>query len=278
MGRVRYCRPSTAQQPSRRSGQSSATVVDLRPHARSPVLRLTAPSFGTLGSATAGKSGGRIVEQQIQFATTQDGVSLAYATVGSGPPLVKAANWLSHLEFDWQSPIWRHWLEGLARHLLVRYDERGCGLSEWDVEDFSFEAWVRDLEAVVDAAGAVGEDPAPRGEDPIAGTAGGDRQAGRPLPRLEDGGAAQLGGGAEALVRGVTTPEPEVRSWAPKSRPRLATVALPSCRVASSPFPPTTRGFWQQRAVLPVGRIRRTCPADTTPGNSPPTPASMTSG
>jgi class 3 adenylate cyclase len=67
---------------------------------------------------------------------------------------VKAANWLSHLEFDWQSPIWRHWVEGLARnHLLVRYDERGCGLSEWDVEDFSFEAWVRDLEAVVDAAG-----------------------------------------------------------------------------------------------------------------------------
>lgn len=94
------------------------------------------------------------MEQQIRFATTPDGVSLAYATVGSGPPLVKAANWMSHLEFDWQSPIWRHWLEGLARHhLLMRYDERGCGLSEWDVGDFSFEAWIRDLETVVDAVG-----------------------------------------------------------------------------------------------------------------------------
>ena len=74
--------------------------------------------------------------------------------MGEGPPLVKAANWLSHLEFDWRSPVWRHWLEELARdHLLVRYDERGCGLSDWTVEDFSFNAWVRDLESVVDALG-----------------------------------------------------------------------------------------------------------------------------
>lgn len=91
-------------------------------------------------------------EQQIRFCTSADGVSLAYATVGSGPPLVKAANWLSHLEFDWQSPVWRHWLKEFSRyHTLIRYDERGCGLSGWNVEAFTLEAWVSDLEAVVDS-------------------------------------------------------------------------------------------------------------------------------
>ena len=79
---------------------------------------------------------------------------LAYATVGDGPPLVKVANWLTHLDYDWESPVWRHWWRDLsARHRLVRYDERGCGLSDWDVDDFSLETWVADLETVVDAAG-----------------------------------------------------------------------------------------------------------------------------
>lgn len=92
-------------------------------------------------------------DQQIRFCTSRDGVSLAYATVGSGPPLVKAANWLNHLEYDWNSPVWRHWISELSRdHTLVRYDERGCGLSDWNVNDFSLEAWVSDLEAVVEAA------------------------------------------------------------------------------------------------------------------------------
>ena len=95
-----------------------------------------------------------ISDQQIQYCHAADGTSIAYATVGKGPVLVKAANWLSHLEFDWQTPVWRHWWKGLARYnRLVRYDERGCGLSDWDVADMSFEAWVNDLEAVVDAAG-----------------------------------------------------------------------------------------------------------------------------
>ena len=68
--------------------------------------------------------------------------------------MVKAANWLSHLEFDWNSPVWRHWQRELARdHTLVRYDERGCGLSDWNIEDFSFNAWVQDLEVVVNALG-----------------------------------------------------------------------------------------------------------------------------
>lgn len=94
------------------------------------------------------------MEQEIHFCTTPDGVRLAYATVGEGPPLVKAANWLNHLEFDWRSPVWRHLLEEFARdHLLVRYDERGNGLSDWAAEDLSFESFVRDLESVVDAVG-----------------------------------------------------------------------------------------------------------------------------
>jgi pimeloyl-ACP methyl ester carboxylesterase/DNA-binding winged helix-turn-helix (wHTH) protein len=92
--------------------------------------------------------------QQIRFCTTRDGVRLAYATIGSGPPLVKAANWLSHLDYDWESPVWRHWLVELSRrYRLVRYDERGCGLSDWDVPRISFDDWVADLETVVDAAG-----------------------------------------------------------------------------------------------------------------------------
>jgi len=74
--------------------------------------------------------------------------------VGDGPPLVKAANWLNHLEFDWQSPIWRHWLEEFGRdHLLVRYDERGNGLSDWNVEQYSFDSFVQDMESVVASVG-----------------------------------------------------------------------------------------------------------------------------
>jgi pimeloyl-ACP methyl ester carboxylesterase len=94
------------------------------------------------------------MEQQIKFCTTEDGVRIAYATVGHGPPLVKAANWLSHLEYDWDSPIWRHLLAEASRdHTLIRYDERGNGLSDWNVANLSFEAFVEDLESVVEAAG-----------------------------------------------------------------------------------------------------------------------------
>jgi DNA-binding SARP family transcriptional activator/pimeloyl-ACP methyl ester carboxylesterase len=94
------------------------------------------------------------LEQIIRFCTATDGARIAYATVGRGPALVKAANWLNHLEYDWESPVWRHLLTALARdHLLVRYDERGNGLSDWDVDDISFDAFVRDLETVVDTLG-----------------------------------------------------------------------------------------------------------------------------
>jgi len=94
------------------------------------------------------------LRQQIRFCTTPDGTRLAYATVGSGPPLVRAAHWITHLDYDWQSPVWRHWLVGLARrHRFVRYDERGCGLSDHNVADFSLDARVQDLETVVDDLG-----------------------------------------------------------------------------------------------------------------------------
>jgi pimeloyl-ACP methyl ester carboxylesterase/DNA-binding CsgD family transcriptional regulator len=94
------------------------------------------------------------MEQRIRLCLTPDGVRLAYAVSGHGPPLVKAANWLSHLDHDWRSPVWRHWMRELSiGRTLVRYDERGCGLSDWEVPDFSFEAWVRDLETIVDARG-----------------------------------------------------------------------------------------------------------------------------
>jgi pimeloyl-ACP methyl ester carboxylesterase len=92
------------------------------------------------------------MQQEIRFCTAPDGAQIAYATVGRGPPLVKAANWLNHLEYDWQSPVWRHLFRALAKdRLLVRYDARGNGLSDWEVEDISFEAFVQDLETVADA-------------------------------------------------------------------------------------------------------------------------------
>src|SRR6516165_4177553 len=82
-----------------------------------------------------------------------DGVRIAYATVGSGPPLVKTANWMNHVEYDWEGPI-RFFLVSLARDFtLLRYDARGNGLSDWEVDDLSLDAWVSDLETVVNAAG-----------------------------------------------------------------------------------------------------------------------------
>jgi pimeloyl-ACP methyl ester carboxylesterase/DNA-binding CsgD family transcriptional regulator len=94
------------------------------------------------------------INQQIRFTEAPDGVRIAYAVAGLGLPLVKAAHWLSHLEFEWRSPLWRSWLQGMAnRWTLIRYDERGCGLSDRQAEGFSFDDWVRDLESVVDACG-----------------------------------------------------------------------------------------------------------------------------
>ena len=92
--------------------------------------------------------------QEIHFSTTSDGVRIAYALAGRGPVLVKTANWLNHLEYDWQSPIWSHLLHVLAaEHRLIRYDARGNGLSDWELDDISFDGFVRDLESVIEATG-----------------------------------------------------------------------------------------------------------------------------
>jgi pimeloyl-ACP methyl ester carboxylesterase/DNA-binding CsgD family transcriptional regulator len=94
------------------------------------------------------------VAEQVRFCVAPDGVRIAYAIRGRGPPLVRAATWLTHLELDRESPVWRHWLTELeARRTVVRHDERGCGLSDREVGTPSIDAWVGDLEAVVDAAG-----------------------------------------------------------------------------------------------------------------------------
>lgn len=101
----------------------------------------------------SGAAGARPLRQKIAFCTTGDGVRLAYATMGDGPVLIKAANWITHLETDPASPVWGHWLREVSRrHRFIRYDLRGCGLSDRDVPDMSFDLWLRDFEAVIDAS------------------------------------------------------------------------------------------------------------------------------
>jgi len=98
--------------------------------------------------------GTRGTPDHVGFCRSSDGVRIAYATHGEGPPLVVNTCWLSHLQHDWESPVWRHFLVELGRLASVtRYDERGFGLSDWDAEDYTLDARVADLEAVVEAAG-----------------------------------------------------------------------------------------------------------------------------
>lgn len=93
-------------------------------------------------------------EQSIRFCHARDGTRIGWATLGTGSPLLKAANWMTHLVLERTNPVWAHWLDGLAgNRRLIRYDERGCGMSDWDVTAFDFDAWVDDLETVVEAAG-----------------------------------------------------------------------------------------------------------------------------
>lgn len=120
-------------------------VGDVREHAASDGPK-AAPNSPTPAAAETAP------QQTVSFLRTSDGVHLAVASAGNGPAVVKTANWLNHLEFDWQSPVWSPLFQRLAGQCrLIRYDERGMGLSDRDVPDFSFEAFVRDLETVVDA-------------------------------------------------------------------------------------------------------------------------------
>jgi pimeloyl-ACP methyl ester carboxylesterase/DNA-binding CsgD family transcriptional regulator len=149
--------------------------------------------------------------QQIRFCTSRDGTRIAYATCGSGPPLVWAANWAHHLELDWDSPVWRPWISLLARrHTLVRYDWRGCGLSDRQGVEFSFEKFVEDLDAVIEAAdleqfvlfgigagSAIGMTYADRHPDRVShlvlyGSFVRNRLAGNPTPREVEEAQARL--------------------------------------------------------------------------------------
>lgn len=95
-----------------------------------------------------------VSNQRIRFATTPDGARIAYAVHGHGPALVKVGHWLTHLEYEWESPVWRHWLEDLGRsHRMIRYDSRETGLSSAGKKDVSLDVWVNDLETVINAAG-----------------------------------------------------------------------------------------------------------------------------
>ena len=95
-----------------------------------------------------------VPEQEIRYCKSADGTRIAYAVAGSGAPLVKTSHWLTHLEFDWHSPVWIHINSALMEgRTLIRYDPRGNGLSDWEVTDFSLERQLEDLEAVVEAVG-----------------------------------------------------------------------------------------------------------------------------
>jgi pimeloyl-ACP methyl ester carboxylesterase len=92
--------------------------------------------------------------QKVLYCEAPDGTRLAYSVTGEGPPLVKTANWLNHIQHDWDSPLWRHWIDQFTHgRSLIRYDERGNGLSDWDTPELSFDAFVQDLECVVECIG-----------------------------------------------------------------------------------------------------------------------------
>jgi pimeloyl-ACP methyl ester carboxylesterase/DNA-binding CsgD family transcriptional regulator len=94
------------------------------------------------------------MKQHVGFCTSADGTRIAFAQSGEGPPLVRVANWFTHLDLDRQSAVWRHWFDFLSdRHTLLRYDPRGSGLSDRNVDDFSLDRWIEDLDAIVERAG-----------------------------------------------------------------------------------------------------------------------------
>jgi pimeloyl-ACP methyl ester carboxylesterase/DNA-binding SARP family transcriptional activator len=126
----------------------------LRQAAQRPLQADARADDGAASPANAERLPARPALHEVQFCWTSDDSRIAYACVGDGPPLVWTTHWLSHLAFNWESPIWRHWTEEFARdHAFVHYDQRGHGLSDWENPDFSVDAFVRDLEAVVDALG-----------------------------------------------------------------------------------------------------------------------------
>src|SRR5687767_2571607 len=91
--------------------------------------------------------------QRVRYLRSRDGIQLAWAEAGEGPVVVKAANWLTHLEYEWESPVWKHWIRFFSDHFrYIRYDERGCGMSDRDTGALNVDQWVGDLEDIIDAA------------------------------------------------------------------------------------------------------------------------------
>ncbi len=126
-----------AKQPADRYASMPELLAELRGESTQPPVRI--PPLR--------------LQQQIRYLRTSDGVRLAWAEVGRGPLLVKASNWLSHLEYEWESPFWRHWLRFFGeRFRFVRHDERGCGMTDWEVKDLSFPRRVADFEQLIAAA------------------------------------------------------------------------------------------------------------------------------
>ena len=216
-------------------------------------------------------------EQDIRFCRAADGVRLAYATVGDGPTVVKAANWLSHLDYDWESPVWRHWWRELAqRYRLVRYDDRGCGLSDWVSEGYALDTWVQDLATVVDAAGLerfallgvfeAGPSPSPTRRGTQSGcrtwcctdrlcraaACGRRRPTSWPRPRSR---CSSLGSA------GVGTSPPSGRSSPRSSCPTPpASCGTTSTSCSAAPHRrPTRRRTWPRRANSTQRRMRRSC-------------------
>lgn len=110
----------------------------------------------TLTAAIGGSSTSSIggAEQTVRFATADDGTTLAWSAIGNGPPILKMSNWLNHLEFEWSHPMWRHWIATLSDgHQLIRYDQRGNGMSDWKVPPPTVDRLVDDVRTVADAAG-----------------------------------------------------------------------------------------------------------------------------
>jgi pimeloyl-ACP methyl ester carboxylesterase/DNA-binding SARP family transcriptional activator len=124
------------------------------PSLRTTSLAATVRQVATHFQATGEKPCNAGRSQDIRYCRSPDGVRIAYAISGKGPPLLRAAHWMSHLQYEWESPVWRHWIDSLsAENTLVRYDERGNGLSDWEAADLTLAAMVSDLECVADASG-----------------------------------------------------------------------------------------------------------------------------
>jgi pimeloyl-ACP methyl ester carboxylesterase/DNA-binding CsgD family transcriptional regulator len=122
-------------------------------HRRFVPIRLRFQMLGETNVPVRQMAAAKRLRQRIRYVTASDGARLAWAESGSGPVLVKAANWLTHLEYEWESPVWKHWLEFFSEHFrFVRYDERGCGMSEWRDAELNMERWASDLDAVIEAA------------------------------------------------------------------------------------------------------------------------------